>query len=307
VKFRPERLLEDIFTPSWRRVRIPVPGENADFDWRSVRSFALIVDDSLDPSHNQATEIEIDALRAVSGRPDTESLLRLPPEMRPARDGTFDLMLVERPSFLSSRWGWDKLMAARTDKGRIERVIYEHPVWKPRGSYRGFPTTYSGLSECEVVVISALDAQAMDETFQAMLADYVEAGGGLLVVGGYESLGKGLSGNSILAELLPVDTTGPWDLKPVRAPEIRAARPLALKQPLPEGSSVFYVQEVRPRQGAEVWLLAGDESFLTAWQYGQGRVAVISGTVLGGGENAFWAAEGYAEFANGILDWLSSK
>jgi len=307
IAFRPEMFLEDIFTPSWRRVRISISGDNPSFDWRSVRRFSLLVDDSLDPSRNQAVDIGLDALRAISGRPDPESPLRLPAEMRPARDAAFDLMLLERPSFQSSRWAWNAIMAGRPDAGKLKRVTYENLVWKPRGSYEGLPMTYSGVSECDVVVMSALDAKALDQTFQALLADYVEAGGGLLIVGGYESLGKGFLEGSMIEGLLPVKTAGPWDLKAVGRLDILTTDDFPRRIPFPDGSRVFYVQTVKPKDQAQVWLRAAEEPFLTVWQYGMGRVAVVSGTVLGSGKNAFWKMEGYLEFMNGLLDWLCAE
>ena len=304
VQFRPEMFLEDMFAASWRRLRIPVPGDSQEFGWQSVREFALLIDDSLDPSRNQPVDIGLDALRAISGRPDLEVPLRLPAEMRPLRNATFDMMLLERPSFQSSRWAWDAIMAARSDAGSLARVSYESLVWKPRGSYDGLPTSYSGVTQCDVVAISALDADALDRTFQALLADYVEAGGGLLVVGGYESLGKGFLEGSLIEGLLPVRTAGPWDLELVGHKEIQATKDLPSGVSVPDGLQVFCVQTVEPKDRARVWLRAGEEPFLTVWQYGMGHVAVINGTVLAGGKNAFWEAEGYTEFMNGVLDWL---
>jgi uncharacterized membrane protein len=84
-----------------------------------------------------------------------------------------------------------------------------------------FPTTQNQLAEYDVVIISDVGANSFllcDETFLhsqitvnrlELLADYVEAGGGLVMVGGYLTFsgidGRARYGRSPLARVLPVE------------------------------------------------------------------------------------------------------
>lgn len=65
------------------------------------------------------------------------------------------------------------------------------------------PEGYQGLS---AVVLDNVPATALTESQQAQLQDWVAGGGGLLVVGGVHSLGRGEYYDSLLEDLLPVQT-----------------------------------------------------------------------------------------------------
>lgn len=68
------------------------------------------------------------------------------------------------------------------------------------------PEDSGGYSKRAAVVLDDLPALAMTEGQQARLQDYVAGGGGLLVVGGESSLGRGEYYATPLEEMLPVET-----------------------------------------------------------------------------------------------------
>ena len=70
----------------------------------------------------------------------------------------------------------------------------------------GLPTDPSGYQGFSAVVLDNVAAPSLTPEQQKQLRDWVASGGGLLVVGGTESLGRGEYFDSLLEELLPVHT-----------------------------------------------------------------------------------------------------
>jgi hypothetical protein len=107
---------------------------------------------------------------------------------------------------------------------------------------------------------------------------------------------------------------GPWEIRRCELP-IPFARPrrgsplagVAWKQP----PTVFYRHTIAPRAGATALLEGqGGEPLLMGCDYGKGRVAVFSGTVLGEpgrGETAFWDSGAWPEILARTLCWVARK
>jgi Uncharacterized membrane protein len=74
------------------------------------------------------------------------------------------------------------------------------------GGPESLPEGAAGYESVSAVVLDDMPALAMTEAQQASLQDYVSSGGGLLVVGGESSLGRGDYYATPLEEMLPVET-----------------------------------------------------------------------------------------------------
>jgi Mg-chelatase subunit ChlD len=74
------------------------------------------------------------------------------------------------------------------------------------GDTRILPDTASGYAGCSAVVLDNVSALEMTEGQQAALQEYVSGGGGLLVIGGESSLGRGEYYATPLEDMLPVGT-----------------------------------------------------------------------------------------------------
>ncbi len=77
---------------------------------------------------------------------------------------------------------------------------------------RNYPKTYAELCQYRIVVLINVDATWLQFTGRAWLRDYVNAGGGLLVLGGNFSLGQGSFAGTFLADMLPVTVSHGRDL-----------------------------------------------------------------------------------------------
>ena len=150
---------------------------------------------------------------------------------------------------------------------------------------------------------------------RAALRDFVNAGGGLLVLGGNFSLGQGYFANTFLADLLPVTVAAIRDVQQASPPLTLRPAQAGLARALPgsywKAAPVLYWRHrVAPKPEAQVQLLAGDEGVLFTGSFGKGRVAVFTGTVLGepsGTEQPFWTWPGWPPLMRNTIGWLSKR
>ncbi len=170
---------------------------------------------------------------------------------------------------------------------------------------------YDTVLRRDLIVLCDADVECLTVPQRAMIQDFVKAGGGLLVVGGPFAFGRGGMGNSeLLAPLLPVTTAGDYDLQPLPAPAplLPAKGHLAKdglawnKRPL-----VLWLHQAQAKPGAMVELTAGGHPALVTWNYGKGRVAALTATVLGeapAGGIACWDWADWPQLMATVVQWL---
>ena len=117
---------------------------------------------------------------------------------------------------------------------------------------------------------------------------------------------------------MPVKLAG-WRIDPpvsvaVAPSAIRAATAAAdppVKLPSLGNAVVMYRHLVTPKEGAATLLKgAGGEPLLVGKGYGQGRVAVFSGTVMGeppAGSQAFWETDAWKTELAKAIAWVAGK
>jgi uncharacterized membrane protein len=190
-----------------------------------------------------------------------------------------------------------------------------------------FPTTLEGLAGYDVVILSDIGADTFllhpDTLHRSIrrpntlkvIADYIEAGGALLMVGGFMSFsgfgGNACYHNTVLADVLPVEMLGYDDRiecpegvnpEPVKAHPALAGLPA-------EWPHFLGYQRLKAKADADVLMTVGkSDPFLVVGSYGKGRVAAFASDCSphwGSPEFVGW--DHYASFWNGLCGWLSGR
>ena len=97
----------------------------------------------------------------------------------------------------------------------------------------GFPTTRDGLFRYRALILGSIEAAAFSDTQLQLIVEFVEEGGGLLMLGGSRSFGEGGWADTKIADLLPVEIQLPAPgTAPPAAVEVQVSpTPLGLTHP----------------------------------------------------------------------------
>lgn len=186
-----------------------------------------------------------------------------------------------------------------------------------------FPTELAALRAFDVVMLSDIGANTLllhPDTFErsrpmpnrlTLLREYVRAGGGLIMVGGYMTFqgidGKARYAGTAVEEALPVTLLGGDDR--AELPEGAAARLDAADHPIAEGLGgdwplLLGYNRLRARPEATLVASVGADPLIAAWQYGQGRaVAFASDCGPHWAPPEFLAWPGYARLWSQMAEW----
>jgi uncharacterized membrane protein len=190
-----------------------------------------------------------------------------------------------------------------------------------------FPGTAAELAAHDVVLLSDIGANTLllhPDTFDrsvpmpdrpAAIREYVAAGGGLIMVGGYLTFqgidGRARWGGTPVEAALPVTMqTGddrverPSGVRPVvRLPE----HPIVIGLD-GEWPDLLGYNRVRPREGVEVVVSVGDDPLIVAGTHGQGRSAAFTSDC---GPHwcppPFMAWDGYAVMWAQLVAWVAGR
>jgi hypothetical protein len=168
----------------------------------------------------------------------------------------------------------------------------------------GFKMDWQPLWNQDVIILADVEVKGFNYGQAAlMLTDWVKNGGGLLILGGPMTLGQDDNMARGWPLMLPVDLHGPW--------EIRKCDPPVQIAGFPGNAAVMYRHMVTAKPDATVLLAgAGGEPLLVGKAYGQGRVAVFTGTVLGeapAGSVDFWKTDAWKAQLTKAISWVAGK
>ncbi len=188
---------------------------------------------------------------------------------------------------------------------------------------REFPATAEALAAYQCVMLSDVGANTLllhPDTFSRSLArpnrllairDYVAAGGGLVMVGGYLTFqgidAKAQYAGSAVEEALPVtlmraDDRVEWP-QGVKAAVKDGAHPM-LKDVPADWPALLGYNRVTVKPGAALLVTAGADPLLAAWSFGKGRsVAFTSDCGPHWAPPPFIEWAGYEPLWNGIVEW----
>lgn len=211
-------------------------------------------------------------------------------------------------------------------KAALEKGGYEVDFLPNHLAMDGFPFTMEELRRYDGVILSDIGANTLllpTVTFSKsekrpnrtkLLRDYVLAGGGLLMVGGYMTFagidGKGKWHDTPVQEVLPVEILTVDDrmehcegVKPVVA-----AGHEALKGVLEEFPEILGYNRCIAKEDAVVAATVENDPFLVFGEYGAGRSAVCTTDCA-----PHWAPPEFCQWKyydvmwQGIMDWLTRK
>jgi uncharacterized membrane protein len=190
-----------------------------------------------------------------------------------------------------------------------------------------FPKDKDAMSEYDAIVISDVGANSFllsDETFLrsevttnrlAEVVDYVEGGGGLVMVGGYLSFtgidGRARYAQSPLAAALPVellDFDDRVEMPQGVTPEVAAAGHAAIGGVSEEWPRLLGYNRFRAKDDATTIATVGDDPLLVVGEYGQGRTAAFASDCA-----PHWAPPefvewpDYAELWSSIILWAGGR
>ncbi len=172
----------------------------------------------------------------------------------------------------------------------------------------GLPQTAEQLGTFSTVVLANMDAPTLGEKNLAMLRDFVQNGGGLVVLGGEWAFQRGGYAGTPLAEMLPVEMPAED-----RIPVNRDGEVLQLSETssLPKDLAFtvsprsFYAHTLTPKSGATVELRVGDRPAIASGTFGKGRVVACGLTIHGKpptGTTAFWDWADWPRLLGHIVD-----
>jgi uncharacterized membrane protein len=189
-----------------------------------------------------------------------------------------------------------------------------------------FPDNVDALTAYDVVVLSDIGANSIQlspavfEQARAgtdrlgQLGQWVAAGGGLLMIGGYLSFtgfeAKAAYRNTALHDVLPVELL-PEDDRVERpdgvAAQVVAPGHAAIAGVSGEWPALLGYNRVVPRTGTTVLAEIGHDPLIAVAEFGQGRSAVFTSDC-----SPHWAPEafceqwdGYGEIFGGLVEWLT--
>jgi uncharacterized membrane protein len=189
-----------------------------------------------------------------------------------------------------------------------------------------FPETAGEISEYDVVMLSDIGYDTLaipPNTFSEferrpnrldLLASYVEAGGSLLMIGGYMSFqgikGEGGYHNSIVEDVLPVSMES-FDDRVERSegavPElVSTEHPVTTDLPDDWPHFLGY-NRVTPDDDSDVLVEINDDPLLVIGEYGDGRAAAFtSDCAPHWGSPAFTGWEAYPTLWANLVAWLAN-
>jgi uncharacterized membrane protein len=178
----------------------------------------------------------------------------------------------------------------------------------------GFPASYEDLLGYDAIILGNVSGPMLAGVGQEMLADFVRAGGGLLLLGGDRTYGQTQFSNPRFEKLVPLTSAAAGDYGRLKAPS-----GLTLRDGVPVGAGVafaarevvLYAHTVQPKPGTVVaaaladgtpaLILSGDE---------QARVAAATLLPFGeapAGKVLYGDSDAWQDLMAATLKWLLRK
>ncbi|MHB9133739.1 MAG: hypothetical protein ACYDBB_21965 [Armatimonadota bacterium] len=153
-----------------------------------------------------------------------------------------------------------------------------------------FPKEARELTKYDLVVFANVNLSTLEPAQRLLLSAFVQGGGAVLLLGGPDAYGKSWVHTSpLLTNLLPVQTSGLWDIKKAEGGKylVSPAGGHFLTLAWQQNPLVYYFHQATPKAGAEVWLTAtppkskASVPLLVVKSSGKGKVAAFLLTPFG--------------------------
>jgi|GEM_PF-2781381 len=174
-------------------------------------------------------------------------------------------------------------------------MLVKGMFWRPflRGvsfsidSRYDLPSDYDSLYRYDTIVLCNVDLSWVPFPKRKLLADFVNDGGRLVVLGGPFTLGNGGVVRTFVDEVLPVECR-PDEVVACELPTYLA---YSNGESFGADARVLWMHDVRPREGSKVLLRAGDRPALVVGHFGRGMTYVFTPTSQGESADAFWKSD----------------
>jgi uncharacterized membrane protein len=177
-----------------------------------------------------------------------------------------------------------------------------------------FPGTDDLFAKHNVVIMANVDLRRLGVLRRLAIKEFVNRGGGLLVLGGPWTYGRSAVRGTWIDDLLPVGVKGRSDwvhLPAGSALQWTDQAPAGLRAvPLGDHACVSYVHDVDLRATGKVALTASGRPVLVLSEVGKGRVGAFVGTAMGDpgpGSIGFWESNTWPGAMAALLRWLSRQ
>lgn len=191
------------------------------------------------------------------------------------------------------------------DEAYRAQNIYHNPFIR----LNGMPPKPEDFRNYSLVMIINVELDLFSQAQLDSLRQFVSAGGGLVVLGGYWAFNRGNYYGTSFAEMLPVEVPKHHDVVAHRA-GARLAFPASAtwgsKLKLEPAPCAFFIQEMPAKPQTVVELLAGGQPALVRGSFGAGR-AVTCGLTIHGKSTpdalGFWDWPEWPKLLGQAVDW----
>ena len=210
-------------------------------------------------------------------------------------------------------WDFFGVSEALGEMGGVNVACSYHFKGQGGTGLRGFPRSWQGLMQHNLVILANVDAPALRARGRLLLEEYVTNGGALLVLGGPFSFERGGYRYTALDRLLPcrmmdkkwAKADGDFVMEPTE--HARGLLPADLSWLMKPHLYYYHPLEAKPE--ARVLVTAGGKPVVAVWDIGKGRVGVIAATAEGdppADQLAFWEWGDMARLVAAMCRWLVS-
>jgi uncharacterized membrane protein len=176
----------------------------------------------------------------------------------------------------------------------------------------GLPATADEYAKYSTIVLANMDAPTLGPKQLALLQEFVERGGGLVVLGGEWAFARGGYADTPLAQILPVTMPVENRIPVDRGGALLVAAPAPswkIDVSFGEQPRAYYTQTLVPKPGAVVELKAGEAPAIVSGRFGKGRVVACALTIHGtpqDGRLPFWDWAAWPQVLGAAIDWSAA-
>ncbi len=254
---------------------------------------------------------------------DLETLLPLyefkapPKEKQYLKPDKIKIVRGPKPRVLFMQGLWAPFHGVREALAQIDDVEISDGWMKkaPFGeTVSGFPAGYDELLKYDLIVLANMGGgQMLNGLSQEMLADYVKAGGGLLLLSGDRTYGQANFKNENFLNVLPVTFHKYGDYGKLAKPssfQQKDRHPIATGVTLPAGEVALYRHHITPKTSAKTVLTFNTGEPAVIATAGEQRVVVVAALPFGeasAGKTLYFRGKGWQTFMVQTMKWLSRR
>ena len=177
-----------------------------------------------------------------------------------------------------------------------------------------FPASYEDLLSYDVIILANVSGPMLAGVGQEMLADFVQAGGGLLLMGGDRTYGQTKFSNPNFEKLVPLTSDAAGDygrLKAATGQTVTKGAPVGQGVKFTGSEVVLYAHMVKPKEGTIVAAALADGTPALILS-GDNKARVAAATLLPFGEAPkgkvlYGESEAWQKLMADTLKWLMRK